>query len=318
MSKRVVNLHSFLAALMWVSFYLSKESFQYAMAEYVNSSYIRESKMIRPPRAAAAKSITENGQCDITIIQIVVDQSGAGNYTTVQEAINSVSDNSTQRTIINIKAGTYVEKVTISLTTANISLHGEGAGNTHIQWNDTAATSGDTPNSASLSIDAPDFIAKDISFHNTAAFQGVQAVAVRVAGDRSAFYRCSFIGQQDTLYDVSGRHYFEQCYIEGKVDFIFGNGQSLYKGCQINSTTDASYGGYITAQGRNTSADESTGYSFVDCSIVGTGPTYLGRAWGNYARVIFSYTKMADIINPQGWKSSHEAVIGKKIRVWVS
>lgn len=50
-----------------------------------------------------------------------------------------------------------------------------------------------------------------------------------IAGDKASFYRCSFYGVQDTLWDVEGRHYFKGCFIEGAVDFIFGAGQSIYE-----------------------------------------------------------------------------------------
>jgi pectinesterase len=54
------------------------------------------------------------------------------------------------------------------------------------------------------------------------------AVAARVAGDRAAFYGCSFLSFQDTLLDDAGRHYYRGCYVEGGTDFIFGNGQALF------------------------------------------------------------------------------------------
>jgi pectin methylesterase-like acyl-CoA thioesterase len=60
-----------------------------------------------------------------------------------------------------------------------------------------------------------------------------QAVAVRISGDRCAFYNCIFLGYQDTVLDESGKHYFENCYIEGAIDIICGNGKSLYKVNQI-------------------------------------------------------------------------------------
>jgi len=56
-----------------------------------------------------------------------------------------------------------------------------------------------------------------------------QAVALRTTGDFNAFYGCAFYGQQDTLYDDRGRHYFKDSLIVGSVDFIFGDGKSLYK-----------------------------------------------------------------------------------------
>lgn len=58
---------------------------------------------------------------------------------------------------------------------------------------------------------------------------GKQAVAFRISADTAAFLGCKFLGAQDTLYDHLGRHYYRDCYIEGSVDFIFGNGLSLFE-----------------------------------------------------------------------------------------
>ena len=65
---------------------------------------------------------------------------------------------------------------------------------------------------------------------------GKQAVALRVSADNAAFVGCKFLGAQDTLYDHSGRHYYKECYIEGSVDFIFGNALSLYEVRTLSST----------------------------------------------------------------------------------
>ena len=54
------------------------------------------------------------------------------------------------------------------------------------------------------------------------------AVAMRVAGDRAAFYGCRFVSFQDTLLDDTGRHYYRGCYVQGGTDFIFGNGKALF------------------------------------------------------------------------------------------
>ena len=56
-----------------------------------------------------------------------------------------------------------------------------------------------------------------------------RAVAARIQGDKSAFYKCGFFGLQDTLWDAGGRHYYKRCTIGGAVDFIFGAAQSLYE-----------------------------------------------------------------------------------------
>ena len=66
--------------------------------------------------------------------------------------------------------------------------------------------------------------------------QGGQAVAFRISGDKAFFFGCGFYGAQDTLCDDAGRHYFRDCYIEGSIDFVFGNARSLYKDCELRST----------------------------------------------------------------------------------
>lgn len=63
----------------------------------------------------------------------------------------------------------------------------------------------------------------------TPGAEGAQAVAMRISGDQAEFWGCGFFGAQDTLHDDKGRHYFKDCYIQGSIDFIFGNARSLYE-----------------------------------------------------------------------------------------
>ncbi|GMH10423.1 hypothetical protein Nepgr_012264 [Nepenthes gracilis] len=152
------------------------------------------------------------------------------------------------------------------------------------------------------------FIAKDIALKNSynheveGSKSGVSpALAVRVYGDKSAFYRCGFICYQDTLWDVRGRHYFKSCFIEGAIDFIWGSGQSIYEDAKISILSN----GFITAQGRNSTKDLG-GFVFIRGSVGGmNAQTYLGRAYGPYSRVIFYGTKFDDVISPQGWNAWH-------------
>lgn len=124
-----------------------------------------------------------------------------------------------------------------------------------------------------------------------------------VYGDKTTFYRCGFVGVQDTLWDVQGRHYFHRCSISGAVDFIFGSGQSMYEGCSIQylgGEIDANTGGYITAQGRD-NPKESNGFVFKNCLVHGKGTAYLGRPWRSYARVFFYNSSFSNVVHPQGW-----------------
>lgn len=152
-------------------------------------------------------------------------------------------------------------------------------------------------------MNSPYFQAKNITFKNTtpvpaAGAIGKQAVAFRISADTAAFVGCKFLGAQDTLYDHLGRHYYKDCYIEGSVDFIFGNGLSFFEGCHLHAIAPVT--GAVTAQGRS-SMLEDTGFSFVNCKVTGSGALYLGRAWGPFSRVVFAYTYMDNIIIPKGW-----------------
>ncbi|ESQ32196.1 hypothetical protein EUTSA_v10005316mg [Eutrema salsugineum] len=149
-----------------------------------------------------------------------------------------------------------------------------------------------------------------LSFRSKPSWQIKPAVAVAVYGDKSAFYNCDFLGLQDTLWDVQGRHHFKDCYIEGAIDFIFGSGQSVYEDCHINATAGALASevtfGYITAQAR-TSVSDPSGFVFLRGSVSGTTNVYLGRAYGPFSRVVFIQTDLASVVIPEGWHPWHYA-----------
>ncbi|KAK5832493.1 hypothetical protein PVK06_016295 [Gossypium arboreum] len=73
-----------------------------------------------------------------------------------------------------------------------------------------------------------DFVGQYLTIQNTYGL-GAKAVALRVSGDRATFFGCRILSYQDTLLDDTRRHYYNNCYIEGAVDFIFGNATSLFE-----------------------------------------------------------------------------------------
>ncbi|KAJ9701030.1 hypothetical protein PVL29_006399 [Vitis rotundifolia] len=237
---------------------------------------------------------------------ITVDQSGHGNFRTIQSAIDSIPSNNNRWICVHVKAGIYREKVVVPMDKPFIFLRGDGRQTTFVVWGDYLSIS----QSATFSVMADNFVARGISFMNNYNLPVMKsgnprkpAVAAMIAGDKVSFHRCGFHGVQDTLWDVEGRHYFKGCFIEGAVDFIFGAGQSIYEKCTI-SVLGRSLGpgirGFITAQGRD-SPHESSGFVFKECRVTGDGQAYLGRPWRVYSRVIFYKTEMPNIIVPAGW-----------------
>ncbi|KAL3722061.1 hypothetical protein ACJRO7_034418 [Eucalyptus globulus] len=92
--------------------------------------------------------------------------------------------------------------------------------------------------SANFAVNSPFFIAKNITFKNKAPLPvsgelAKRAVGLHISMDAAAFVGCHCVGSQDTLYDLVGRHYFMDCYIE----FVFRNDLSFYKGCHLRSTS---------------------------------------------------------------------------------
>ncbi|RZC85061.1 hypothetical protein C5167_047851 [Papaver somniferum] len=240
--------------------------------------------------------VDSRADCGIPVNTIVVDrQPGQGNYVTIQEAVNSIPSGNSQWIIIQLNPGKYEERVNITSDKPCIVLQGYDRYNTSIEWNQ--GTTENPFDTAGFTSNAENFVAKNITFKNTYNL-GVQelpiakAVAAAIIGDKSSFYDCSFISVQDTLADQSGRHYFRNCHIEGAMDFIFGNGRSIYEDCEIlvqpypdpvNIVKSV-----ITAQER-ANEEQTTGFVFKFGKINGVQnpPTWLGRALTSFSTVLF-------------------------------
>ncbi|KAB1203193.1 Pectinesterase PPME1 [Morella rubra] len=231
---------------------------------------------------------------------ISVRKDGRGNFKTVTDAVKSIPSGNTERVIIRIGGGEYREKVTIDRSRPLVTLYGEPSDMPVIMYAGTAKKYG-TWNSATVAVESAYFMAVNIVFVNSAPRpdpkkSDEQAVALRISGDKAAFHNCKFIGFQDTLCDDAGRHLFRNCYIEGTVDFIFGNGKSVYLNTAIRSVAKSL--GVITAQGEKS---DKSGFIFIHCNITGSGDIYLGRALKETSRVVFAYTYMGPLINKIGW-----------------
>lgn len=237
----------------------------------------------------------------------VVAKDGSGDFFTVQDAIDAIPDfRKNGRTRIYIRNGVYKEKLILPESKINVTFIGEDVEKTILTFDDYAQKKNifgedkGTSGSSSFYVYGHDFHAENITFENSAGPVG-QAVAIFVAGDRAAFRNCRFLGNQDTMYNYgkNSRQYYENCYIEGTVDFIFGSSTAYFKNCEIHAKRD---GSYITAA--STTQGKPFGYVFDHCRIT-TGEKverlYLGRPWRPYAQTVFLYCELPACIVPEGW-----------------
>jgi pectinesterase len=210
------------------------------------------------------------------------------------------------RIYIEIAPGTYHERVIVTQNHPNVTLIGTGKSPEDVVITNSlnAKQAGGTFFTQTVEINAPNFEAVNLTFENSAGNTG-QAVAIAIRSDRAIFKHCRFLGHQDTLFADYGRQYYLDSYIEGGVDFIFGNAAAVFDHSEIHANGP----GYLTAQSR-TAPDQPTGYvilnSRITSSIDPASPhdtTYLGRPWRPYSRVIYINTELPASLNAAGWNN---------------
>ncbi|MFH6993969.1 pectinesterase family protein [Flavobacterium sp. FlaQc-48] len=245
--------------------------------------------------------------------ELIVAKDGSGDFKTIQEAVNNVRDNADKRVVITIKPGIYKEKLVILPSKTFITLKGTDRDKTIISFDDYSGkplreidASGKkefgTSTSYSFLIQGNDCTLENLTVENTAGRVG-QAVALHIKSDRVIVKNCNILGNQDTLYLSEGntRSYFENCFINGTTDFIFGAATAYFYKCTIESLTNS----YITAA--STPKDQPYGFVFTDCRLTAKDTTvnkvFLGRPWRPYAQTIFINTDLGSHIIPEGWNA---------------
>jgi pectinesterase len=227
------------------------------------------------------------------------------------------------RVYIEIAPGTYHERVIVTQNHANITFVGTGKSPEDVVITNSlnAKTAGGTFFTETVEINGDGFEADNLTIENTAGNTG-QAVAVANRADRSIFKHCRLLGHQDTLFADHGRQYYVDTWIEGGVDYIFGNATAVFDRDTLNSNGP----GFITAQSR-TDATQTTGYVILSSKVTSTiepdqqpvsdnaSPAGaasvaqnrrtigLGRPWRPYSRVVYINTELPAIVNPTGWNN---------------
>lgn len=272
---------------------------------------------------------------------ITVSIDNTADFNSIQAAIDSIPNGNPET--IFIKNGTYKERVEI--TKDNITLIGESRDNVIITEGYYAnmimedGSKAGTFRSYTFLVFADNFKAFNITFENSSGFgtEVGQAIAVYAEGDRITFKNCRMLGHQDTLFtgplpmkekQVGGftgptqfakrrhvRQLYEDCYIEGEIDFIFGSATAYFKNCTLYALNrNKDINAFYTAA--STYEDMEFGYVFDHCDFTGNCPkatVALGRPWRNYAKTVLIECNISDQVIPDGFddwnkKDAHETI----------
>ncbi len=256
-------------------------------------------KKVRTDGKKIVVSVSE----DVKNFDIVVAKDGSGNFTTIQEAIESIrAFKPGPRTRVLIKNGVYEEKVVVHTWVTNVVFVGESVEGTVITWADHANINKmGTFRTHTLLVQGNDITFENLTIRNNAPQLG-QAVALHVEGDRVAFFNCRILGNQDTIYTgrEASRYYFANCYIDGTTDYIFGPGTAWFEACELHCKRNS----FVTAA--STPEYIKYGYIFDHCKITADNTVTkmaLGRPWRAYGMTLFMNTEMGEFIAPGGWNN---------------
>lgn len=272
---------------------------------------------------------------------ITVAKDNSGDFDSIQRAVDSVSDNISET--IYIKKGIYKERVEIRKN--NITLIGENTDETIITEGFYArmimpdGSRRGTFRSYTFLVYADNFCANNITFENSAGFGDNvdQAIAVYAEGDNITFKNCKILGHQDTLFTgplplkeklpggftgptIDGRRrlvhqLYDNCFISGEIDFIFGSAAAYFKDCTLFALNrNQSVNAYYTAP--STYEGQAFGYVFDNCTFTGNCPpksVALSRPWRIHAKTVLLNCNYSDQIIDEGftdWNKpeSHDTV----------
>ena len=259
---------------------------------------------------------------------------GTGDFTSLQEAVDAVSEGS----VLLVRPGEYHGRVIVNKNGLRIVgedrdavvITARGCAKDH----EAEGHGQGTFLSYTLLVTGDDVTVENLTVRNDAGDgrKVGQAVAVYAAGDRGVWRGCRMVAHQDTLFcgptmplvqqdalpyiipahvpavneplHVDGRQYFEDCLIVGDVDFIFGSYRCWFERCELFMEAR---GGWYTAA--NTPESSPWGFVFYDCRLTGNceeGKAYLGRPWRAFARTVFLDCEMDEHVSPVGFVDWNE------------
>ncbi|MEY8445592.1 pectinesterase family protein [Enterococcus ratti] len=250
-------------------------------------------------------------------------------FTTIQAGIAYLMKQPKKsKKILFIEEGVYFENIESRLSNFSMIGHGkvEIISNRYAKQRLGNGEARGTFRTSTVFVEGTAITLENLSISNIAGHgeKVGQAIALFNMGHQTIVKNCRLSGHQDTLCTgplpsmqkdgtpfitpaYYSRHFcqqvYENCWIEGTVDFIFGGAQADFIHCQIHSRQSKNFG-YITAA--STPLNQAKGYHFKSCMITAdnqTAPVYLGRPWRSFAQVIFENCQIAEHIHPSGWNN---------------
>lgn len=261
--------------------------------------------------------------------KITVSKKDNSYFSTINEAL--IYANQFDEVEIFIEDGIYYEK--LDIRHKNISLVGQSREKTIITYDDFAlklTKDGDTYgtfrtytiNTASDNINF-----ENLTIKNTAGIgtEVGQAVALSLCAKNSQIINCTIMAYQDTIFMspfppspiINGgfkgdndrtptlfhKNYFENCFVSGDIDFIFGGGVAYFNECEIYSNNlGRETNGYITAA--STYEGFKYGFVFESCKFTSKAKedtVYLARPWRIYGKTVFLRCDFGNHIKKVGY-----------------
>lgn len=255
----------------------------------------------------------ERKQPAARLYDAVVAQDGTGDYTTIQAAIDAAPANRTQPWLIFIKKGVYKGHHDIPANKPYLYLIGQGRNQVSISDDRLSGVGNDykVNEGATLTANSDNLYFEGINFVNSYGVEkndGPQALALYTIGDRIVLNKVGLLSYQDTWLTTTksnNRHYIKDSWIEGAVDFIYGQGNVYLDQDTINIVRKS--GGWIVAP--NHSKETTWGYVFMNNVITAPGnpaetTVWLGRPWHDTPITLFINTRSYVTIPAAGWYST--------------
>ena len=270
----------------------------------------------------------------------IIAKDGSGDFTSIQAAIDALPAEGTAPAVLLVRPGVYRERVTVHRD--GVRIVGEDRERTVVSYSACARDKGPDGKEKGTFLSFTVLVTgKDVEMENLTVRNDAgdgrdvgQAVALYAAGDRGIYRRVTLIAHQDTLFcgpvmpkvlreagigetgaecvdsvgdcpPTCSREYFEDCFIRGDVDFIFGPYRCWFERCRLHMNAR---GGFYTAA--NTPEAQAWGFVFHQCALTGdcpAGEAWLGRPWRRFARTLFLGCDMDACVAPRGFSDWDDA-----------